>query len=175
MTFKGVVFQESKIQFDQRGTFRKSLNVLQLDVSINFSLAEVFHSVSKPGTFRGLHLQIQDSANLRNIALVSGHVIDVLMDLRAESESFLNVHFFDWDSSGDISSIMVPPGVAHGFLSLEEATMVYASNKPYNPQKDTGVNPFTLNLPFLNEIREISDRDLALPSSSQWALGEISV
>lgn len=175
MTIKDVVFQESQIFRDQRGIFRKSFASTQLETFVDFRLSEVFHSISKAGVFRGLHLQTKDSASFRSISLVNGHVIDILLDLRRDSESFLQSFYFDWKSDGEISSILLPPGVAHGFLALEEATLVYASNRSHNPKTDTGVNPFSLDLPMLNDIREISDRDLKLPDISSWANGEISV
>ena len=173
MTIKDLVFQHSKNFLDERGSFRKTFNVVEMEVSEDFHLSEVFHSVSNAGVFRGMHLQIKGSASLRSISLVRGRVIDVLLDLRPDSESFLETQYFDWDSSGDISSVLVPPGVAHGFFTLQEATLVYATNKPYDPSNDTGVNPYSLELPFLKDILEISQRDLSLPDISSWADGEV--
>lgn len=175
MTIKDVLFLKSNVHSDERGVFRKSFNNLQLESQIDFRLAETFYSISKPGVFRGMHLQIHNSASFRSISLVTGRVIDVLIDLRSNSKTFLKVQHFNWDSTGDISSILVPPGVAHGFFAMEEAILVYASDKPHDPERDTGVNPMTIDLPFLTDIQEISKRDLALPSISSWASGEISV
>ena len=175
MTINDVLFMKSNIYTDNRGEFRKSFNNLQLEPQIDFRLAESFYSISKPGVFRGMHLQTQKSASFRSISLVTGQVIDVLIDLRSDSETFLKVQHFNWDSTGDISSILVPPGVAHGFLAIQKAILFYASDKPHDPEHDTGVNPMTIDLPFLSDIQEISERDLALPSISSWTLGDITV
>jgi dTDP-4-dehydrorhamnose 3,5-epimerase-like enzyme len=175
MTIKDLVFQHSKSFLDERGSFRKTFNVLEMEVSEDFLLSEVFHSVSNVGVFRGMHLQIKGSASLRSISLIRGRVIDVLLDLRPDSESFLETQSFEWDSNGEISSVLVPPGVAHGFFTLQEATLVYASNKPHDPSNDTGVNPYSLQLPFLKDVLEISHRDRSLPDISSWADGEVTI
>lgn len=175
MTIKDVIFQKSPTYFDNRGSFRKTFSAIHLDGSFDFSLAEIFYSVSKPGVFRGLHLQTKNSASLRCITLSSGRVIDVLLDLRPHSDTFLETVYFEWVSDDDVSSILIPPGVAHGFLALEDATLVYVSDNSHEPTTDTGVNPLTLNLPFLSDDLEISERDRALPGISAWAKGEISV
>ena len=60
-------------------------------------------------------------------------------------------------------SLIIPPGVAHGFLCVSErAIMNYLLDAPYDPQSDTGINPSILadELPC-DAI--ISDRDRALP------------
>lgn len=175
MTIKDVIFLRSPVHVDHRGTFRKTFSVSQFADKVDFDLAEVFFSVSKPGVFRGMHLQTKKSASLRCITLTSGRVVDVLLDLRPDSASFLEISHFEWVSGDEVSSILIPPGVAHGFLALEEATLVYVSNNPHDSMTDTGVNPLTLDLPFLNRAFEISERDLSLPGISAWSKGELSI
>ena len=175
MMFSGVYFQKSSTYLDGRGSFRKTFTKdSQNQVGI-FELAEIFYSVSKPGVFRGMHLQTKRSASLRCVTLISGQVQDVLLDLRQESKTYLQKVVFDWSDKDEISSIIIPPGVAHGFLAIEESTLVYASNNHHDPSLDTGVNPFSLDLPFLEQIQEISDRDRSLPDISRWISSEFSV
>lgn len=175
MMFSGVYFQKSSTHLDGRGSFRKSFaKDSQVPVEI-FELAEIFHSVSKPGVFRGMHLQTKRSASLRCVTIISGRVQDVLLDLRVESKTYLQKVVFDWSYKDEVASIIIPPGVAHGFLAIEESTLVYASNNHHDSNLDTGVNPFSLDLPFLKEIHEISDRDRSLPDISRWISSEFSV
>jgi dTDP-4-dehydrorhamnose 3,5-epimerase len=112
---------------------------------------------------------------MRCVTIISGRVQDVLLDLRKESKTYLEKIVFDWSDNDEVSSIVIPPGVAHGFLALEESTLVYASNNSYDPNLDTGVNPFSLDLPFLAENLEISERDRSLPDISRWISSEFSV
>jgi dTDP-4-dehydrorhamnose 3,5-epimerase len=172
--FSGVHFQKSSTHLDGRGSFRKTFAKDSQNQEIFFELAEIFYSVSKPGVFRGMHLQAKSSASMRCVTIISGRVQDVLLDLRKESETYLQKVVLDWSDNDEISSIIIPPGVAHGFLALEESTLVYASNNPHDPSLDTGVNPFSLDLPFLDEIQEISDRDRSLPDISRWISSELS-
>jgi dTDP-4-dehydrorhamnose 3,5-epimerase len=173
--FSGVHFNKSSTHLDKRGSFRKSFtNNSQNQIEI-FELVEIFYSVSKPGVFRGMHLQTKSSASMRCVTIISGRVQDVLLDLRKESKTYLEKIVFDWSDNDEVSSIVIPPGVAHGFLALEESTLVYASNNSYDPNLDTGVNPFSLDLPFLAENLEISERDRSLPDISRWISSEFSV
>jgi dTDP-4-dehydrorhamnose 3,5-epimerase len=69
-------------------------------------------------------------------------------------------------SAEESKSIIIPPGCAHGFQTLEDNTIVsYAMSADYGPQYDRGINPLDLELgiDWPLEISDISARDLALP------------
>jgi dTDP-4-dehydrorhamnose 3,5-epimerase len=89
-------------------------------------------SISKRGTFRGLHHQVGESAQAKQISVVKGSIIDFLVDLRYGS--FEEAYFFRM-VHGD--QIYVPRGFAHGFLALEEETMIqYLVDNVYSPKTE---------------------------------------
>ena len=89
-------------------------------------------SINKKWTFRGLHHQSGKYAQAKLISVVKGSIIDFLVDLR--KNSFEETHFFRLQA-GD--QVYVPKGFAHGFLALEEDTIIqYLVDSAYLPEKE---------------------------------------
>lgn len=89
-------------------------------------------SISKKWTFRGLHHQRGNTAQTKQISIITGSILDFLVDLRFGS--FQETYFFKL-TPGD--QITVPKGFAHGFLCLEENTMIqYLIDTPYSPSTE---------------------------------------
>ena len=89
-------------------------------------------SISKKHTFRGLHHQIGETAQCKLISVVKGSILDFLVDLR--KGSFEEACFFRM-TPGD--QLLVPKGFAHGFLALEEDTMIqYLVDNVYSPKTE---------------------------------------
>ena len=146
---------------DARGTFEKFFNIEDLPANFNFQLAESFITNSKPGVVRGMHVQIGKSESSRIIKILSGEIHDVLIDLRNHNKSpKIQIKKL---SSRNGDTLLVPPGVAHGFQALSEATILYLSNNKHVPQLDSGVNPLSIGFDWPLEISEISLRDSKLP------------
>ena len=90
-------------------------------------------SISQKWTFRGLHHQLGETAQSKFITVIKGSIVDFLVDLR--KSSFEQAYFFKL-VQGD--QVYVPKGFAHGFLALEENTIIqYLVDKPYSPQTET--------------------------------------
>ena len=162
----GVEYFTSAETLDERGSFKKLFNS-EWGHANEFSTAEVFVSKSSPGVIRGMHLQIGDSANQRLISVVSGQVFDVLIDLRKNSSTFLRVQYRCLDAEGE-ATVFVPSGVAHGFQSLSQTTMLYLSSSIYKPQDDQGVNVNSLGINWPLETQILSKRDKSLTSLNEW-------
>jgi dTDP-4-dehydrorhamnose 3,5-epimerase len=89
-------------------------------------------SVSKKYTFRGLHHQTGKTAQSKQINVLRGSVLDIIVDL--QPESFRDVQFFRL-LPGD--QITVPAYCAHGFLALEDDTIIqYLVDNEYSPKTD---------------------------------------
>lgn len=89
-------------------------------------------SINKKWTFRGLHHQSGKHAQAKLISVVKGSIIDFLVDLR--KNSFETTRFFRLQA-GD--QVYVPKGFAHGFLALEEDTIIqYLVDSAYLPEKE---------------------------------------
>lgn len=164
---KGIIYQESEEFTDARGSFVKVYQNGSFHAEVKFNLQEMFFSKSHKGVIRGFHLQTGESASTRLISVLSGSILDVLLDLRPESSTYLEFHTLELSEIRP-HVLIVPPGVAHAFLALEDCLIVYASDKSYNPLLDKGVNPNSSGYkwPIRNPI--ISERDSKLPSIEEW-------
>jgi dTDP-4-dehydrorhamnose 3,5-epimerase len=139
-------------------------------------------STSKRGTFRGMHFQIGNFAQTKLVRVLSGSVIDVIVDLRnvPENKTYKHVFYYHLASYNYVNNhytLMVPKGFAHGFLTLEDNTVFdYLVDEPYNPELDRSIN--YQSFPIIKELAErhgisseellISDKDLYAPSFEEW-------
>jgi dTDP-4-dehydrorhamnose 3,5-epimerase len=86
-------------------------------------------------TLRGLHYQNGTSGEFKLVHCLEGAIFDVVVDVRRESENYLSWHGRVLSSS-DPSVLIIPPGYAHGFISLEPNTkLLYAMDKPFKEQE----------------------------------------
>lgn len=160
-----VIFELPHKQIDDRGDFTK---ILSLNVTPELYIEEVFFSKTKKGFLRGLHFQNGPYLNNRIISCLVGKVFDVLLDLRPDSDTFLNVCSIELNSLLPIG-LYVPSGVAHGFQSLEnDSQLIYFSDKGYNSNFDTGVAPIKSGIDWPIRVAGMSERDASLPSLSEY-------
>ena len=116
------ILKKVSIFNDCRGTFFP----LQLDTD-RWVQSNV--STSKKWTFRGLHHQLGETAQAKLITVISGSILDFLVDLRRTS--FEEAYFFKL-TPGD--QLYIPRGFAHGFLALEDDTIIqYLVDNKYSP------------------------------------------
>ena len=122
------------------------------------------------GTIRGMHVQPFPFAEMKLVTCLKGLVFDVVIDLRKNSETFL-----EWSSclldANQNYSIVVPEGCAHGLQTLsEDVIMLYAHTNNFTDERETGLNPLDLDLmiswPALPT--GVSERDSKLPTRKQW-------
>jgi len=123
-------FIEKKIFKDKRGTFSPLMldkldkNWLQSNISVN----------PRKYTLRGLHYQKNEYAQAKLIKVISGKILDFVIDLRTVSEDYNKVFFFEM-SDGD--EVYVPRYFAHGFVTLDENTVVqYLVDNDYSPENE---------------------------------------
>lgn len=110
-----------------------------------------------------MHLQIGSAANWRIIQVTSGMAFDVLLDLREEEPTYKKTQI-NILASDNPQTLIVPPGVAHGFQALEETEILYMTSHRYEANLDTGVNPFSIGIDWPIKESTLSDRDRALPN-----------
>lgn len=97
----------------------------------------MFYSTSKKGVIRGLHFQrIHEQAKL--VRCVSGHIFDVVVDLRKDSPTFKKWLGFELNEENR-KEVLVPVGCAHGFLALDTATVSYKCSVCFYPEGDDGL------------------------------------
>ncbi len=117
------------------------------------------------GTLRGLHYQAPPHGEAKVVRCARGTIYDLLVDLRPESHIFRQ-HLAIELSAERRNAVYIPPGVAHGFLTLSDDCEVhYAMSEFYDPPSARGVRwddpAFGIVLP--EPVRVISERDAGYP------------
>lgn len=127
---------------------------------------QVNNSLSaRRGTLRGLHYQLPPVAEAKVVRCVRGALWDVVADLRPDSLSY--GRWFGATLDAEARTMMyVPPGCAHGFVTLTDGTeALYLSGAPYAPAEERGIrydDPW-LAVEWPMAPAEISDKDRAWP------------
>jgi dTDP-4-dehydrorhamnose 3,5-epimerase len=156
----GLAVLQPRIFQDVRGIFVKTFHQdFFRENSLPFEPREEFYSVSAKGVLRGMHFQLPPAAHAKLVYCLSGRVLDVVLDMRRNSPAYGRVFSCTLDAVKR-ESLFVPVGFAHGFLSLEDASlMVYQTDGVHNPACDTGIawNSFGFDWPVTNPV--MSDRD----------------
>ena len=130
---------------------------------------EVFYTSSTRGVLRGMHLQHPSRQQWKIVSVLGGTVLDVLLDLRRDSASFgESVSLKLREGSG--VAVVVPPGVAHGYLvESESATTLYLVSSEYEADQEIGVHFDSFGFDWPEREPILSSRDEALPSLSAFA------
>lgn len=96
-------------------------------------------SHSKRGVLRGLHYQVEPRAQGKLVRVAIGVVFDVAVDIRQSSENFgdwLGVEL----SAEEGNQLWIPPGFAHGFLTLSDiADVLYKTTDFYSPEHERSI------------------------------------
>lgn len=165
-SIESLVIIEPKVHTDSRGLFiKKYLNSFYEKSGLFGVVAEELISKSKLGTIRGLHFQNKNpQAKLINV--IKGRIYDVAVDLRLGSPTY-GMHFGLELSSENNLMLFIPEGFAHGFLSLEEDTIVsYLCSTEYEPDHDSGIRfddpDLNIQWPILDLDYVLSEKDLNL-------------
>lgn len=156
----GVYIIKNPVFNDARGTFTKIYNEDKFgEFNICTDFKESYYTISKKDVIRGMHFQRQPYDHNKLVYVPKGKIMDVILDLRQNSSTykkFITVELSD--SNG--YSVYIPKGLAHGFKSLEDDTIVvYQVSTVYNASCDSGIrwNSFGVNWDIDEPI--ISDRD----------------
>jgi dTDP-4-dehydrorhamnose 3,5-epimerase len=133
---EGVFVLEPKVFGDARGFFMESYNERDLaELGIQQKFVQDNHSYSTRNVVRGLHYQIRHAQG-KLIRVITGEILDVIVDLRKSSPSFGK-----WGAvplSGDNKHMLwIPPGLAHGFRVVSEgAHVLYKATDYYEPASE---------------------------------------
>ena len=154
---------------DDRGEFVKTIHDTTFQENgLEYQFTESFYSISKKDVIRGMHFQNPPHDHVKLVYVIAGSIIDVLIDLRSTSATFgqyLAVELSDKNRRG----IYIDRGFAHGFLALENNTIVeYHTSTSQNKESEGGVlyNSFGFDWPVVNAI--VSNRDLKHTPVSQF-------
>ena len=135
----GPVIIEPAVFGDDRGFFLESWNASRFrEAGLDLNFVQDNHSRSARGVLRGLHFQNPNPQG-KLVRVVSGRVWDVAVDVRRSSP-----HFGKWVgvelSAANKRMFWVPPGFAHGFVSLEDGSdFLYKCTTPYAPADEGSI------------------------------------
>jgi len=165
--FPGLVIIQPDKYNDTRGSFSEIFNYDAFCISnLEASFVQDNISISKKNILRGLHFQNTPNEQGKLITVIKGVVRDVAVDIRENSSCF-GKHFSIELSDQNNTQLWIPPGFAHGFVSLEDDTIVlYKCDNYYNKKSEGGIiwNDPDLNIDWGIESPILSEKDKTLPS-----------
>lgn len=136
---KDLIVIEPTVFGDNRGFFMESYSKKDFsEIGMDVEFVQDNHSKSKKGVLRGLHFQTQHVQG-KLVRVTAGSVLDVAVDLRKNSPTFGKYYLVEL-SADNKKMFYIPPGFAHGFLTLEDNTeFQYKCTDYYAPEFDSGV------------------------------------
>lgn len=162
---------------DERGAFVKDYNIDTFrSHGISHELKEVFYTISKKGVIRAIHFQLgKQQAKL--VRCISGHIYDVIVDLRPESPTFGQWRGFDLTGENQVE-LYIPEYFGHGYLVLEDSIVSYKCGEVFYSEGDSGImydDPdINIRWPFERiggaENLIISDKDKTLMSLREYSI-----
>jgi dTDP-4-dehydrorhamnose 3,5-epimerase len=133
---------------DSRGHFQESfkLSSLKTELGLGFEVKQVNQSSSAKGVIRGIHFAQNPPGQAKYVSCLKGAIWDVVIDLRPGSPTF-----GVWEgvelSARNGKSVLIPEGLGHAFLSLEEGSVVsYLCSEEYSPTIERLINPLDKDL-----------------------------
>jgi dTDP-4-dehydrorhamnose 3,5-epimerase len=162
----GPIVIKPRVFGDTRGFFMESWRE---DDFLNNGIREQFvqdnHSKSSKGVLRGLHFQKEPQAQGKLVRVITGSVWDVAVDIRQGSPT--RGRWFGLELNEENRTMFyIPPGFAHGFVTLKDNThFVYKCTCYYSPEKDAGIRwddpDLSITWPLANP--QLSEKDRGLP------------
>jgi dTDP-4-dehydrorhamnose 3,5-epimerase len=123
---------------DDRGRLIKDYNVDVFQANgIQHDVKEAFYTVSKRGVIRAIHFQLgKQQAKL--VRCISGHVYDVIVDLRPDSPTFGEWRGFHL-TGDNMRCLYVPAFFGHGYLVIEDSIVSYKCAELFYGEGDSGI------------------------------------
>jgi dTDP-4-dehydrorhamnose 3,5-epimerase len=165
---QGLYEIQPKVFGDRRGYFFECYSQRDFYAAgLNFPFVQDNQSMSGRGTLRGLHFQ-KTRPQGKLVRVIQGEVFDVAVDIRKDSPSRGKWHGIILSSEKQ-NQFYIPPGFAHGFLTLsEQAVFAYKCTEFYYPEDESGIiwnDPsIGINWPDIGVDYILSDKDKRLPA-----------
>lgn len=175
LDLKGAYLIKPFYATDMRGGLIKDYNIDTFrDQGIEYNLKEVFYTISKRGVIRASHFQL-GKQQPKLVRCVSGHVYDVIVDLRLDSPTFGQWRGFHLTAENTYS-LLIPAYFSHGYLVIEDSVVSYKCAEVFYGEGDSGImydDPdIKIKWPFEliggKENLIISEKDLKLMSLKDY-------
>lgn len=132
--FPEIMVFTPRVHHDERGFFFESFNARTFTqhTGLDYAFVQDNHSSSCQGVLRGLHYQLPPHAQGKLVRVIHGEVYDVAVDIRRSSPTFGQWAGYLLSAENKIQ-LWIPPGFAHGFLTLSErAEFLYKTTNFYD-------------------------------------------
>lgn len=163
---EGLLVIEPKVFKDHRGYFYESYNAEAFkQAGIEAVFVQDNQSLSQKGILRGLHFQAPPHAQGKLVRVIKGAVLDVVVDIRKNSPTY-GQHFSIELTEDNFKMFWIPPGFAHGFVTLEDHTIFsYKCTDVYNKAAEGGLlwNDPELGINWGIEQPVLSEKDTLNP------------
>lgn len=168
MPIPGLRLLQRKPIGDERGYLERLFCSEELKSLIpGKNIAQINHTLTaRRGTVRGMHYQRPPHAETKFVSCLRGEVLDVAVDLRRGSPTFLQWHA-EILSADKHNTLVIPEGFAHGFQALvDDCEMLYLHTTAYQAEAEGGLNAKDpkLAIRWPLPIAELSARDSAHPA-----------
>ena len=156
---------------DERGWFARAFCQKELlEHGVDFQVRQINRSYNqRAGTLRGFHFQFPPYAEHKFLRCVGGELVDVLVDLRPESPTFLQTEMVELRAE-DHQAVLIPERCCHALQTLTDATeILYQVSEFYTPEAEFGLrwNDPELAISWPLEVSEISPKDASWPLLSE--------
>jgi len=138
---KDLYILKPKVFTDNRGYFFESYSQIKMPKSYQtIRFIQDNQSLSmKRGTLRGIHFQNHPKSQTKLIRCIQGIIWDVAVDLRVGSPTYLKWFGVELTSINFLQ-LLVPKGFGHGFVTLEDNTIVaYKVDEYYAKDQDRSI------------------------------------
>lgn len=159
---EGLIIIEPDVFEDPRGYFFESYNREKyFKAGLKHEFVQDNLSMSQKNVLRGLHFQKPPFEQGKLVQVLRGSVLDVAVDIRKNSPTYGKHHSLLL-SAENKRQFFIPPGFAHGFVTLEDHTIFsYKCTKVYNKQSEGAImwNDRDLNIDWGTGNPIISEKD----------------
>ena len=158
----GLWIIQPKVFEDERGYFFESYNkAIFLKHGIDIEFLQDNQSLSQNNVLRGLHFQNPPFAQGKLVRVINGAVWDIAVDVRKNSKTYGQSFGIELTEKNK-TMFWIPPGFAHGFLTLSDNTIFsYKCTNVYNKEAEDSIlwNDLDLNINWKNATPLLSEKD----------------
>jgi dTDP-4-dehydrorhamnose 3,5-epimerase len=159
---EGLLIIQPDVFSDSRGYFYEPYNKKKFtELGVPDEFVQDNQSFSQKGVIRGLHFQNPPHAQAKLLRVIQGSIWDVAVDIRKSSPTY--GQYFGIEISAENKTIFyVPKGFAHGFLTLENDTvLLYKCSDYYNKPSEESIlwNDVDIAIPWNTDNPVLSEKD----------------
>jgi dTDP-4-dehydrorhamnose 3,5-epimerase len=171
--FEGLQVLTPAVYSDERGFFFESYNSERFEqAGLKQQWLQDNQSFSRKGVIRGLHFQKPPHAQAKLVRVLSGRILDVVVDLRSGQPTYGKVFAIELTAENKMQ-LLIPRGFAHGFSVLSEtAEVMYKCDGIYNKASELGIK---YNDPILKIDWQISESEAIVSEKDQQLPGFVGL